>query len=82
MWQHLVVLNCIILFIVVKSFTVVGTTHKCSRAESKQVFKKQMYAEVKNGAIWNACVNLVEVLSGTHSHLFNSLVLVFWAVRI
>lgn len=55
MWQHLV-LNWIILFIVVKSFTIVGSTPNCRRAGSKQVFKKQMCAEVKNGAIGTACV--------------------------
>lgn len=39
-----------------------------SRAESKQVCKNQMSAEFKKGQL----VNLVEVLSGTDSHLVDS----------
>lgn len=50
MWQHLVLLNCIILFILVKSFTVLGST-QFSRAESKQVCKNQMSAEFIKGPV-------------------------------
>lgn len=57
------------------NLSVLGST-QFSRAESKQVCKNQMSAEFKKGQL----VNLVEVLSGTDSHLVDSEV--FWTIRI
>ena len=83
MWQHLVVLDCIVLFIVVKSFRVVGSTRKCSKKlKANGLLRSKHMLKLKMELYGAACVNLKEVLSGTDSHLCNSLFLVFRAVGI
>lgn len=64
MWQHLVVLNCIILFFVVKYFTMMDKSTTAAEVIANRYLRSKCMQKMKRELYGTISLNLMDILSG------------------